>query len=160
MPFDELIRSLGDAVCAADFETAAACFTADGVYDDVLYGRFAGRDEIARMFADYFHRDGEHFRWTFHDPVATDTVGYARYLFSWDSKLAGSEGVRAGFEGVSICHLRDGLIETYREVAAIDPARHLLGFAPERMARLAARETEHLLARDEFHEHLPPSDPA
>lgn len=156
--FGELIRRLGDAVCDARFDDAAACFTTDGVYDDVLYGRHAGRPEIARMFAEFFHRDGRNFRWTFHDPVASETIGYARYLFSWDSTLPGSDGARAGFEGVSICTLRDGLLTSYREVAAVDTARHLLGFEPERMAKLAARATSRLLARPEFHQHVPPGD--
>lgn len=155
MDFATLIERMGTAVCEQRLDDAAACFTTDGTYDDVLYGQFVGRDQIAQMFADHFHRDGEDFRWTFHDPVADGETGYARYLFSWSSKLPGSEGVRAGFEGVAICGLRDGLLASYREVATVTTARHLLGFAPERMAKLAAREADQLLARDEFAPHRP-----
>lgn len=138
--FGALIRRMGEAVCAADFAAAAACFTPDGVYDDDFYGRFSGRDEIARLFAERFHRDGE--------------IGYARYIFSWNSKLPGAAGARAAFEGVSICRLRGGLIAHYREVAATQTARHMMGFAPERLARLAAREAERLRARPEAAPHF------
>lgn len=152
--FGALIRRMGEAVCAADFAAAAACFTPDGVYDDDFYGRFSGRDKIARLFAERFHRDGERFRWSFHEPVSDGEIGYARYIFSWNSKLPGAAGARAAFEGVSICRLRGGLIAHYREVAATQTARHMMGFAPERLARLAAREAERLRARPEAAPHF------
>ncbi|GIS88693.1 MAG: hypothetical protein CM1200mP18_14030 [Gammaproteobacteria bacterium] len=50
------------------------CFTADGVYHDVFYGNFTGRD-IARMIEDYFHRDGENFRWDIFEPVEKAEYG-------------------------------------------------------------------------------------
>jgi hypothetical protein len=152
--FGSLIRRMGEAVCAGDFVDAAACFTGDGVYDDDFYGRFTGREEIARLFAERFHRDGENFRWSFHEPVSDGAVGYARYVFSWSSKLPGSEGRRAVFEGVSICRLDGLLIAHYREVAATQTARHMMGFPPQRLAKLVARETERLLSRPEISPHL------
>lgn len=152
--FGLLIRQMGEAVCAGDFPGAAACFTADGVYDDDFYGRFTGRDGIARLFAERFHRDGENFRWTFHEPASEGGIGYARYLFSWNSKLPGAGGARAVFEGVSICRLDGPLIAHYREVAATQTARRMMGFPPERLAKLIARETERLLSRPEIQPHL------
>ena len=152
--FGSLIRRMGDAVCAGDFPAAAACFTADGVYDDDFYGRFAGREEIARLFAEHFHHDGENFRWSFYEPVSDGAVGYARYVFSWNSKLPGAGGTRAVFEGVSICRLEGPLIAHYREVAATQTARHMMGFPPARLAKLIARETERLLSRPEIAPHL------
>lgn len=152
--FGSLIRRMGEAVCAGDFAGAAACFTADGIYDDEFYGRFAGRAEIARLFAEHFHRDGENFRWSFHEPVSDGAVGYARYVFSWNSKLPEAAGARAVFEGVSICRLEGSLIAHYREVAATQTARHMMGFPPQRLARLVARETERLLARPGVSPHL------
>ena len=152
--FDSLIRRMGEAVCAGHFSAAAACFTADGVYDDDFYGRFAGRKDIERLFAEHFHRDGENFRWSFHEPVSDGQIGYARYVFSWDSKLPGAAGKRAAFEGVSICRLEGALIARYREVAATQTARHMMGFPPERLAKLVARETERLLSRPEVSPHI------
>lgn len=155
MTFGDLIGRMGSAVCRGAFDEAASCFTPDGVYNDDFYGSFAGRAEIARLFSDFFHRDGENFRWTFHEPVAEGGVGYARYLFSWDSKLPDSKGVRAGFEGVSICHLRDGLIASYEEVAATQTARHMMDFPALRLARLAEREAQRLQAREDWEPHRP-----
>lgn len=154
MTFGNLIGRMGDAVCSGAFEEAAACFTPDGVYNDGFYGSFAGRPEIARLFSDFFYRDGENFRWTFHDPVEQGGMGYARYLFSWDSKLPDSKGIRAGFEGVSMCRLKDGLIASYEEVAATQAARHMMNFPALRLARLAKREADSLLGREEWKPHL------
>jgi hypothetical protein len=152
--FGLLIRRMGEAVCAGDFQGAAECFSAEGVYDDDFYGRFAGRAEIARLFAERFHRDGENFRWSFHEPVSDGATGYARYLFSWNSKLPGAGGRRAVFEGVSICRLEGPLIAHYREVAATQTARRMMGFPAERLAKLIGRETERLLSRPEVSAHL------
>lgn len=152
--FGSLIRRMGEAVCARDFPAAAACFTAEGVYDDDFYGRFTGREEIARLFAERFHRDGENFHWSFHEPVTNGEIGYARYVFSWNSNLPDSAGKRAVFEGVSICRLEGPLITHYREVAATQTARHLMGFHPERLAKLVAREAERLVSRPEVLPHL------
>ncbi|WP_416899211.1 MAG: nuclear transport factor 2 family protein [Minwuia sp.] len=154
MSFEDLIVRMGDAVCRGAFEEAAACFTPDGVYHDDFYGSFQGRAEIARLFSDFFYRDGENFRWSFHDPVSDGSVGYARYLFSWNSKLPDSRGVRAGFEGVSICDLKDGLIASYREVAATQTARHMMSFPALRLDRLAKRETQRLLDREDTKPHF------
>lgn len=154
MSFEDLIGRMGDAVCCGAFEEAAACFTPDGVYNDDFYGAFEGRTEIARLFSDFFHRDGENFRWTFHEPVAQGGVGYARYLFSWDSRLPDSKGVRAGFEGVSICHLNNGLIASYKEIATTQTARHMMGFPVLRLSRLVERETRRLLDRADMKSHL------
>lgn len=154
MSFEDLIVRMGDAVCRGAFQEAAACFTPDGVYHDDFYGSFEGRAEIARLFSDFFHRDGENFRWSFHEPVSEGGVGYARYLFSWNSRLPDSGGVRAGFEGVSICHLKDGLIASYREVAATQTARHMMAFPALRLARLAERETRRLVDREDMKPHL------
>lgn len=152
--FGSLIRRMGDAVCAGDLSGAADCFTPEGVYDDDFYGQFVGRKEIARLFAERFHRDGENFRWSFHEPVSDGDTGYARYVFSWNSRLTGSAGSRAVFEGVAICRLEGALIAHYREVAATQTARHMMGFHPQRLARMAARETERLLGRPDVAAHL------
>ncbi|MGR8919886.1 MAG: nuclear transport factor 2 family protein [Gammaproteobacteria bacterium] len=152
MQFDQLIRTMAAAVVRGDGEAAAACFTDDGVYHDVFYGAFP-RAEIPRMVRDYFHAHAGDFVWDMHEPVSDGRVGYARYVFSYTGRMAGSEGRRALFEGVSVCHLRDGLIESYHEVANTMTGLHLLGFAPERIDKLAARQAVALAARDEARGH-------
>ncbi len=149
MNFDDLMQRFAAAAVAGDGGEFAALFTEDGQYHDVFYGTFTGRSAIADMLENRFHRDACNFRWDMHDPVCQGDVGYVRYLFSYDSKLAGAEGRRGMFEGVAIIGLRDGLIASYREVANVGPGLSRLGFAPERLAKLMAREAEHLAARPE-----------
>jgi ketosteroid isomerase-like protein len=153
--FATLIRRMAAAAIKGDAEGVAACFAEDGVYHDVFYGAFRGRAAIADMIANRFHRDAEDFRWDMHDPVEVGGVGYARYVFSYRSRLDGLEGRRAVFEGVAICRLRDGLIAEYSEVANTFTGLSMLGFDDARIARFAKRQAEELCARDEAAAHRP-----
>jgi ketosteroid isomerase-like protein len=154
MDATELLTRFCQAVEAGDGAAFAALFTEDGVYHDVFYGTFAGRERIAAMLTDWFHRDARDFRWDMHDPVSDGRTLYARYVFSFTSKLAGAEGRRAMFEGVSIMTLRDGLIAAYREVADTTPGLIDLGFPPERIVRIAARAGAALKARPDSARHV------
>ncbi|MBS0528467.1 MAG: nuclear transport factor 2 family protein [Proteobacteria bacterium] len=149
-----MLRTFCDAVERRDGKSFAALFTEDGVYHDVFYGAFAGRAKIAELIDDWFYRTAEDFRWVMHDPVSDGTTLYARYTFSYRSKLPEAKGARAMFEGVSIMRLRDGLIESYREVANTAPAFVDLNFAAERIAKLMARQGAELKARPEMRRHL------
>lgn len=137
--FAALMEKFAAAAVAGDGARFSALFTEDGVYHDVFYGTFRGRAAIADMLENRFHRDAENFRWDMHDPVRRGDIGYARYLFSYDSKLAGAEGRRGMFEGVSILGLDGDLIRSYREVANVGPGLVSLGFAPERVAKILGR---------------------
>ena len=99
--FKSLISTMAAAVARGDGSATAACFTPDGVYHDCFYGSFKGA-AIKEMVENYFHRDAENFIWDMHNPIDDGAVGYARYVFSYDSKLPESHGRRAVFEGVSI----------------------------------------------------------
>jgi len=149
----KLLQAFTAAVEAEDPERFAALFTEDGVYHDVFYGAFTGRAGIAAMIRDRFCRDATDFRWDMHDPVTDGTTLYARYVFSYRSKMPASAGKRAMFEGVSIMMLRDGLIASYREVADTATGFVDLGFAPERMARIAGRKSASLRERPEAARH-------
>lgn len=152
MSFAELMATMTQAACRGDGAAVAACFTADGVYHDCFYGAFTG-PAIATMIEDYFHRDARDFRWDLHDIVDDGRVGYARYVFSYESKLPNAIGRRALFEGVSICELREGRLARYREVANAAVGLHTLGFAPERIAKLLDREARELAGRSEATAH-------
>lgn len=154
MDFGTLIRTMTQAACRGDGAGVAACFTPDGVYHDVFYGAFQG-PAIADMIENYFHRDASNFRWDVHAPVSDGQTGYARYVFSFDSKLEGHEGNRACFEGVALCTLKDGLIEEYHEVAEAVTGLSLIGFPEGRIAGYAAKQARQLLARDEAEAHRP-----
>lgn len=138
------IEAMLDKFCRAverrEGKAFAALFAEDGVYHDVFYGAFAGREKIAAMIDDWFYRTARDFRWDMHDPVSDGTTLYARYAFSYVSTLPDAPPGRVGFEGVAIMSLRDGLITGYREIANVGPALVALGFAPERVARILAKE--------------------
>lgn len=152
MNFTALLAKLTQAAVAGDGRAARALFTDDGIYHDCLYGAFQG-DAIVTMIEQYFHLDATNLIWDLHDPVSDGRIGYARYVFSFESKLSASLGKRAGFEGVSICELRDGKLASYREVANSLVGLQTLGFAAERLAKLAAREASALFARAEAAHH-------
>ena len=152
MDFGALIRTMTEAACRGDGVGVAACFTPDGVYHDVFYGAFQG-PAIADMIENYFHRDAQNFKWDVHAPVSDGKNGYARYVFSFDSKLEGHEGNRACFEGVAVCTLKDGLIEEYHEVAETVTGLSMLGFTEGRIAGYAAKKGRQLMARSEAEKH-------
>jgi SnoaL-like domain len=106
------------------------------------------------MVNDWFHRTARDFRWDMHRPVSNGEMLYAYYTFSYVSKLPEADGKRVGFEGVSMMKLRDGKIAEYREVANVGPAFVELGFAPERTAKILAKEGTHLRKQPEFQRHL------
>ncbi|MBR0717569.1 nuclear transport factor 2 family protein [Bradyrhizobium liaoningense] len=149
-----MLRAFCDAVESRNGKGFAELFTADGVYHDVFYGAFAGREKIAEMIDDWFYRTATDFRWVMHDPVSDGTTLYARYTFSYRSTLPEANGARAMFEGVAIVKLRDGKIASYHEVANTAPAFVDLNFAPERIAKIVAKQGAALKARPEMQRHL------
>jgi ketosteroid isomerase-like protein len=154
MNITALLRSFCDAVERRNGATFADLFTEDGVYHDVFYGPFAGRAAIVDMIDDHFYKTASDFRWDMHDPVSDGEKLYARYTFSYRSKLPEANGVRAMFEGVAIMKLRDGKILEYREVANTAPAFVDMNFAPERVAKIAGKQGAELKARAEMQRHL------
>ena len=149
-----MLRAFCDAVEQRNGKTFAELFTEDGVYHDVFYGAFKGRENIAVLIDDWFYRTAEDFRWDMHDPVSDGRTLYARYTFSYRSTLPEAQGARAMFEGVSIMTLRDGQIAEYHEVANTAPAFVDIKFAPERIAKIVAKQGAALKARPEMKRHL------
>jgi hypothetical protein len=137
--FNILLGHMTAAICRGDGAGAAACFTPDGVYHDGFYGEFAGREAIADMVENRFHRDARDFEWTIADAVCDDRTGYSRYEFSYASRLPGSEGKRVSFPGVSVCKLESDLICRYSEIFERAPVLVCLGFPDERILKLLRR---------------------
>lgn len=154
MSFDELLVAFTARVEARDGAGLAALFTEDGVYHDVFYGAFVGRERIAELIDDWFHRTAHRFRWDMKERLAGPELGMARYVFSYESKLPEAAGRRVMFEGVALMKLRDGLIAEYREVADTGPAFAQLGFAPERTVKIMQRFADALRARQESRRHV------
>ena len=120
----------------------------------MFYGAFAGSAKIAEMIDDWFYRTATDFRWDMHTPVSDGETLYARYTFSYRSTLREAEGARAMFEGVAIMKLRDDRIAEYHEVANTATGFVDMHFAPECIAKIAARHAAALKARPEMKRHL------
>jgi uncharacterized protein (TIGR02246 family) len=154
MNITAMLRTFCDAVERRDGKAFADLFTEDGVYHDVFYGAFKGRTGIAELIDDWFYRTASDFRWDMHAPVSDGETLYARYTFSYRSTLPEANGARAMFEGVTIMKLSDGKILEYHEVANTAPGFVDMNFAPERIAKIAARQGAALKARPEMARHL------
>jgi ketosteroid isomerase-like protein len=149
-----LLKAFCSAVERRDGKSMATLFTEDGVYHDIFYGSFQGHTRIAELIDDWFHRTAKDFRWDMHRPVSDGKMLYAYYTFSYVSTLPEAQGKRVGFEGCSMITLRDGKIAEYREVANVGPAFVELGFAPERVSKILAKEGKHLKAQPDFKRHV------
>src|SRR6266704_1305156 len=149
-----MLRAFCDAVEQRKGADFAALFTEDGVYHDVFYGAFAGRSKITEMIDDWFYRTATDFRWDMHSPVSDGKTLYARYTFSYRSTLPEANGARAMFEGVAIMTLRGGKIAEYHEVANTATGFVDMNCAPERIAKIFAKQGAALKARPEMKRHL------
>jgi ketosteroid isomerase-like protein len=149
-----LLSAFCDAVEQHNGSAFAELFTEDGVYHDVFYGAFKGRAKIADMIDDVFYRTAADFRWDMRAPVSDGKTLYAHYTFSYRSTLPEAKGARVMFEGVAIMTLADGKILEYHEVANTAPAFVDMNFAPERIAKIFARQGAALKARPEMRRHL------
>jgi predicted ester cyclase len=137
--FHALLERMTQAICRGDGTAAAACFVADGVYHDGFYGEFRGTEAIRRMVEEHFHGNARDFSWTVSGVVSDGTLGYARYAFSYISKIAGSDGKRVYFSGIAQVRLQNGLMSRYEEVFDRGIALAQMNFAPERIAKSLKR---------------------
>ena len=137
--FRALLGRMTGAICAGDGQGAAECFTPLGAYHDGFYGEFEGRDSIARMVTDYFHRDARDFKWNLLEVLSDGRVGFARYDFSYVSKIPASAGRKAGFSGIAYCELEGGLIRRYSEEFERAPVLAKLGFEDARILKSVKR---------------------
>src|SRR3954452_14543678 len=101
--FADLLAAFAKAVVANDGAGLGALFAEDGVYEDEFFGAHRGRGAIAAMLT-RIHDTVSDYRWDFFDPVSARSIdggatGYARYRFSFRSRLPESAGRPVMFEG-------------------------------------------------------------
>ncbi len=158
MEVSAMLKAFCSAVERRDGKAFAELFSEEGVYHDVFYGPFKGREKIAEMVNDWFYRTARDFRWEMFRPVSDGTMLYAYYTFSYVSILPEAQGKeggkRVGFDGVSIMRLEDGKIAEYREVANSAIGLLEIGFAPDRVAKILTKEAKDIKARPEWARHL------
>ena len=149
-----MLRAFCDAVEQRNGAAFAELFTEDGVYHDVFYGAFTGRAKIAGMIDDWFYRTATDFRWDMHDAGQRRRDALRALHVQLSLMLPEAKGARAMFEGVAIMKLRDGKIAEYHEVANTATGFVDMNFAPERIAKIFARQGAALKARPEMKRHL------
>ena len=153
MDFQSYLKKFCRAVEAGDGQGLAALFSDDGFYDDMFYGRHQGREAIAKMLG-MFHRDGENFRWEMTNPVSDGSTGYARWLFSYDSRRAENRGRRVIIEGVGCFKLTADGIESYEDLARTGECLVSLGLPHEKITEVLERWTATQHARPDVMRHL------
>jgi hypothetical protein len=157
MTREEFAKLLGDFTHSAESGDGARFsqhFTPDGIYYDYIYGPHTGRDDIAHMMQDLFHRDAADYRWEMFDPVFDGSMGYAWSLSSFTSTIPQFKGQRVVIDGMSRFIVRGGLIAEYRESVNGGVAMSQLGVDPERMAKVFKRWTGWLTERPETRDYL------
>jgi len=133
--FTALLTTFADAVQANDGRRLASLFTPDGIYEDGFFGVHTGRDAIAAVLQ-RFHDTGSSYLWEFVDPVSDGAIGYARFRFSYASRLTESIGRPVLFEGISCLRFRGELIARYSEAFDRGVALVQLAFPAERIKRI------------------------
>jgi ketosteroid isomerase-like protein len=137
--FAGLVARFSAAATAGDGKALADCFTPDGTYFDYIYGPHRGRDSIADMLENLFHRDAAEYDWTFYDPVVNGDIGYAHSLSTFLSKVPEYAGAEIVIDGISRFVLEGGLIAEYHESVNGGVAHAQLGLQPERIAKVMSR---------------------
>ena len=152
------VASLLDRFCDAATRGAgkafAACFTADGVYHDYIYGPHAGREAIAEMLVDLFHRDAADYDWRMFDPVFDGRIGYAWSLSKFRSTIPAFKDQHVVIDGMSRFVVKDGLIAEYRESVNGGVAMVQLGVAAPRIEKVLKRWAGWLRERPEVKDYL------
>jgi SnoaL-like protein len=145
--FPELLKAFAAAVAANDDGALGALLAPAGVYVDEFFGAHTGRAAIAAMLQ-RFHDTGRDYRWDFFDPVCDGTTGYARFRFSYVSRLPECEGQPVVFEGISRFRFAaGGLIEHYDEAFDRGVALVQLSFPAERIRRILEKAAARVVAR-------------
>ncbi|HVC50748.1 MAG TPA: nuclear transport factor 2 family protein [Stellaceae bacterium] len=151
--FPALLDRFAAAVVANDGAGLAAVFTEKGTYEDGFFGAHTGRAVIAQMLQ-RFHDTGRDYRWDWFEPLCDGALGYARFRFSYASRLQGCEGRPVMFEGMSRFRFEGKLIAHYAEAWDRGVALVQLGLPPERIARILDKAAAVQNGTPEAREHL------
>jgi hypothetical protein len=154
--FAKLLDRFCDAASRGDGQGLAACFTEDGVYHDYIYGPHVGRESIADMLVNLFHRDATNYDWRMFDPVCNGDTGYAWSLSKFVSTVPEFKGKDVIIDGMSRFVLRDGLIAAYHESVNGGVAMVQLGVAAPRIEKVLRRWAGWLRERPEVQNYLKP----
>lgn len=135
-----IAKDFASAFNRQDVETLVSLFTDTATYDDLFYGRHAGRATLREMFARMF-REGRDYAWSMDVEVEDGRHAAAEWTFGYTvtDAVPRSAGRKIRFGGMSLFELEGGKIRAYREYANTGAALLQLGFAPEALAKVLAR---------------------
>lgn len=154
MDFPALLITFAQAIEQRDVERLANLFTEDGEYDDYFFGLSKPGRVGIRETVDHFYAGGTRYRWEFFSPLASHELAYASYRFSYVSTLPEASGGRVVFEGISRFDLVGGRIRRYSEVFDRGMALAQVGFAPDRLKKIALRYAGELKQTSAIRPHL------
>ena len=134
--FEKLTYELTQSVCNNDGESLTKLFADNGVYHDYIYGCFKGKKNIKLMLNNYFHRDAKNFFWEMSDHIFSKDKGYAKYMFTFTSKIPEYYGKKIIVSGISFFRFKSNLIVEYSESVNGGIAMVQLGVKPEKMQKV------------------------
>ena len=134
--FEKLTYELTQSVCNNDGESLANLFADNGVYHDYIYGSFKGKKNIKLMLNNYFHRDAKNFFWKMSDHIFRENIGYAKYMFTFTSKIPEYLGKKVVVSGISFFRFKFNSIVEYSESVNGGIAIVQLGVKPEKMQKV------------------------
>ena len=134
--FEKLTYDLTQSVCNNDGEGLANLFADNGVYHDYIYGSFKGKKNIKLMLNNYFHRDAKNFVREMSDHIFREDIGYAKYMFTFTSKIPEYLGKKVLVSGISFFRFKYNSIVEYSESVNGGIAMVQLGVKPEKMQKV------------------------
>ena len=134
--FEKVTHELTQSVCNNDGESLANLFSDDGVYHDYIYGSFKGKKNIKLMLNNYFHRDAKNFFWKMSDHIFREDIGYAKFMFTFTSKIPEYLGKKVVVSGISFFRFKFNSIVEYSESVNGGIAMVQLGVKPEKMQKV------------------------
>ena len=146
--FEKVTQKLTQSVCNNDAESLANLFAAQGTYHDYIYGSFRGKENIKLMLNNYFHRDAKNLYWEMSDHVFRDDIGYAKYVFTFTSKVPDYLGKKVVISGISFFRLKFNSIVEYSESVNGGIAMVQLGVKPAKMEKVFLKWFKHSLEND------------
>ena len=134
--FADITDKFTKCVCENNLQEFGKLFATNGIYHDYIYGNFKGRNNIKRMLSDLFHRDTEQFYWKMFDHVFNNNIGYAKYRFSFISKIPEYTGKKVILSGMSSFKIKNKKILEYSESVNGGLAMVQLGISPLKMEKV------------------------
>ena len=137
-----IVRDFERAFNRQDVGALVACFTPGGSYVDMFFGPHTGAAALKAMFERMFH-EGRDYAWVFDAVVEAAGTAAAEWTFGYvvSDAIPRSAGRKIHFRGMSVFELENGRIARYREYFNEGVALLQLGFKPESIAKVLARQT-------------------